>query len=418
MHELGMSTWRLGPVIGIGIGITVALASATACTGGGPPAATTATTSTEVGTTEVGSTAPAPIPDQYRDQYDRLAQRLDEYSSTLAEHPPVASTAPVQATELLSANGNRLRALLGPDAIQGVDRELDALQQLGIGGVTLGIKLPMLDPELEPDAPRYAQFYADVADHARARGMTVDVELGALFCGTVFADCSYTWPTAVSDFAAITATQADAVIARVRPDYLTILAEPTTEGQLTGIHGLDTPEGADDYVRQTLALMGDRGATKVGAGAGTWSPTTFAQRLVAEPIDYLDTHVYPVGPNIAETLETMATIAHDAGKPLVIDELWLYKTDAPAGANGVALAAGENQLNQFSFWQPLDVDFLSATERWAASAGVVYESAFRSTNLFTYLTWTPQLDAASFAASSAAFNRQAVAALSAGTATE
>lgn len=64
-----------------------------------------------------------------------------------------------------------------------VDAWLDRFHFLGINGVTLGIKLPLLLPSFGPHSEAYTAFFATVVEHARARGMTVDVELGPLFCG-------------------------------------------------------------------------------------------------------------------------------------------------------------------------------------------------------------------------------------------
>ena len=133
--------------------------------------------------------APPPVPAQYQTLYDTLSAGLDSYQRAVYVWPvaPAGTAVPVLATELLPANGNRLTQLLQPATMTGVNQWLDRLQSIGVHGVTLGVKLPMLLPEFGPDGSAYTTFFANVADEARAHDMTVDVELGALFCGTVYA---------------------------------------------------------------------------------------------------------------------------------------------------------------------------------------------------------------------------------------
>lgn len=374
-----------------------------ACSGTGKrPAAATSSSATAT------TAAPAPaVPANYRQLYDTISRQLDTYDRTIAAMPPAATGAkpPVAGAELLAANGNRLAALLRPDTIVLVDESLDRLKALQVGGVTLGIKVPMLLGSVTPEAGRYADFYATVADHARARGLVVSVELGVLFCGTVFAQCTDAVAGSYRAFVDDTAAQARIVLDRVRPDFLTVLAEPDTEAKLTGVSVLATPDGAARAVGDVLAAAGPRGAARIGAGAGTWLPTSFAQAIAAQPVDYLDAHVYPANAQSAANAVALAGVARRAGKPLVIDEAWLYKTDQPGIAGGPAAAETVFRQDVFSFWQPLDARFLATTFTWARKAGAAYVSAFWSWQFFTYLAWTPQLDAAPYQQLVAAFDR-------------
>jgi hypothetical protein len=276
----------------------------------------------------------------------------------------------------------------------------------------------MLLSSFTPDAARYADFFATVADHVRARGMVVSVELGVLFCGTAFADCKSSYAAgSYNAFVADTAAQARIVIDRVRPDYLTLFAEPDTEAKLTRILVLGTAQGAARATGDIIAAMGPRGTTKIGAGAGTWMPTSFAQAIVSQPIDYLDTHTYPVSTKTGSNAVEIAAIAQRAGKPLVVDEVWLYKTDQPDIASDVATSEKVFRQDAFSFWQPLDEQFLSTTADWARKAGVSYISAFWSWEFFTYLEWTPALDNADYKQLTAALSKVVVPALSGNTTT-
>ena len=375
-----------------------------------------ATTSSSTSSTVGGG----PVPSKYRPLYEGVSAQLDAFGRTLGRMPAVGGTAsrrPVAGAELLTANGNRLSALLGPSTMPSVELSLDRLKALGVGGVTIGIKVPMLLPSFSPDAGAYADFYAAVARQVRARGMTVSVELGALFCGTVYAQCSNPFGGSFDTFVSDTVAQARIVLSRVRPTYLTLFAEPDTEAKLTGDAELDTPTGAARAASDIVAAIGPHPATEIGAGAGTWLPPSFASAIAAEPVDYLDTHIYPVGTQEGANAAAAARIAEQAHKPLVVDEVWLYKSDQPGLGTSAGGAEQVFRQDVFSFWEPLDARFLQDISTWADKANVAYVSAFWSWRFFAYLTWTPPLDAAPFAQLDAAFNRVLVPALEGGSVT-
>ena len=70
--------------------------------------------------------------------------------------------------------------------------------------------------------------------------------------------------------------------------------------------------------------------------------------------------------------------------------MWLYK--GKAGSGTVQAANEQGALNCFSFWQPLDVQFIQATRKWAAKSGAPFVSGFWSWEAFAYSTWSPTLD--------------------------
>jgi len=383
-----------------------ACSSTTATTGAGPSAPAPSPSSSAA--VAPPPAAPAAVPAKYQGDYARLSADLDGYEAAVTAMPALGggATGPrVIGAELLAANGNQQTALLLPGAMTAVDTSLDAFKRLGITGVTLGIKMPLLLSQYTPQAAQYTDFYAAVADQARSRGMTVEVELGALFCGTVFSHCSYQWPTTVQGWAQITAQQARIVIDRIHPTYLDIMSEPNTEANLTGIKALGTVSGVVSFTTDALGLIGARRGVLIGAGAASWFGPAYDQAIVRTPIDVLIDHIYPVDAGIGQTLVRTAEIAHQAGKPIVADELWLYKTETTAGAN-VDNAQTDSMLDMFSFFAPLDQRFLSITREWAGKAGVAYASAFWSAQLLTYLAWTPALDVAPYQQVQAALDEQ------------
>jgi len=322
------------------------------------------------------SAAPA-VPAKYKSMYAQTAADLDAYTKAIHAMPAYAKAGKAKNgfVELLAANGNRQTALFQPGTMTLVNQSLDAFNRLGVGGVVLGIKLPLLLAQYTTHASEYATFFAAVTKAAHTRGLKVDAELGALFCGTVYApDCSYTYGTTVPEFAQLTAQQARIVIDTVRPDYVDLISEPDTEADLTKIAGIKSVPGLSSFVSSTLAAIGRHGTTKLIAGAASWFPASYDRAIIRSGIDALAMHIYPASATTAANLVAVGRLAHDAGIPIVADEVGLYKGKTGAGA----IQAGNEQgaRNCFSFWQPLDVKFVNATREWAAKSGVPLVSVF------------------------------------------
>ncbi len=391
---------------------------------GTPSAVPSPVAPTTTAPTSPGVAAP-PVPAPYAGMVAQLTTQLDGYQAAVDAMPdyrapsPSATSAPpafIPAAELLDANGNRQTALLQPGALGLVEQELDAFSALGVTGVTIGIKLPLLLSQFTPQAARYADFYAAVADQARQRGFTIDVELGGLFCGTTFSTCSFAYPNTVSGWAQLTADQARIVIDRVHPTYLDIMSEPNTEANLTSIPALGTLRGVTQFVTETLGLIGPHGTTKIGAGAASWFPISFDRAIAATGVDVLMEHIYPLTPGIVDTLTATAALAHQVGKPLVADEVWLYKGSTTASGN-VTASGQESKMDAFSFFEPLDERFLAITREWSQKADVAFASPFWSMQLFSYVTWTPQLEAGTATATLAVLDQAAASAMAQGRAT-
>ena len=380
-------SWKAGVAVVVVFGTVLV-----ACGGSSSKSASSSSASSSTSST----VAPAVVPAKYQALESQVSGDLSGYESAIAKMAPLGKTATTGSNvgwaELLAANGNRQDALLAPTEMTTIDQTLDAFKRLGVGGVVLGIKMPLLLSSFEPKADQYAAFYATVADHARARGFQIDVELSALFCGTIYAQCSYQYPNSPTGWADLTAQQARIVIDRVHPEWLDLLSEPNTEVQLTGIKELGTIAGLTQFVTSAVNAIGAHGGTKLVAGAASWYGPTYDQALVKTPIDGLVTHIYPASATTAANLIATAKIAHDAGKPLIADETWLYKGQ-PTISGGVAASNEQGALCTYSFWQPLDVRFFRATRQWATKAGVPLISGFWSQLAFAYLTWTPTLDA-------------------------
>jgi len=349
------------------------------------------------------------VPAQYQSQYATIASQTQAFQA-MAGGPASASSTTV-GVELLAANGNVGAGLLTSHAISGVESELNADQSLGIQGVTVCVSFPLLLPTT-PDSSGYLSFYEQVAQQVRARGMVLSVEENPIFAGTPLTSLpiSYAGLT-LSSYAAEEQQQAQIIIDDMQPEYLSPLTEPDTYTSVLHIV-LDTPAAAAQVVTDELTGL-NRGTTRVGAGAGTWSSPAIDQALLTTSIDYLDVHVYPEAPADLANLASDVSAAKAVGKPLVMDETWLYKdysdgsfTAAGTSEPGVDGAPNEMKDVSFSFWQPLDQTYVAAVVDYVRAEGFSYVAFFDGSRcFFGYLTWSPTLQSASYQTFSQQYNQ-------------
>lgn len=352
---------------------------------------------------------PGPVPAEYQTQYASVEADAQAFEG-MAGSPSSAGTTTVGA-ELLAANGNIGTGLLSAHALSGVETELDTYQALGVQGVTVCVSFPLLLPSTT-DSSGYLSFYEQVAQQVQARGMVLSVEENPIFAGTQLTTLPISYAGLTLDsYAAEQQQQAQLIIDDMKPAYLSLLTEPDTFSSVLHLD-LDSPATASQVVTEELSGL-NRGATLVGAGSGTWSSISIDQALLATPIDYLDVHVYPLAPADLTNLTSDVAAAKAADRPLVMDETWLYKdlTDGnfgPAGTSQANASGPENEMKDvsFSFWEPLDESYVAAMVSYVRSQGFSYVAFFDGARcFFGYLTWSSELDAASYPTFSQEYNQ-------------
>jgi len=331
------------------------------------------------------------VPPTYRDLYDALEARLSEAAHLLGKPDPAFQ--PTFAVELTAANGNRGPALLEPQVRQGVIANLEAFKAFGATGVTVAACFPMFLKGF-PRSEEYLDFYKFVVAEAHQRGYKVLFKVAEAFHDPVHGHLP------VADFYKSLTPERymrqkremiEIALRELKPDYLTVSNEPDTAAMNTGLDF--SPAHYVEYV-QAFTKGLQRGQTKVGAGAGTWSPLEYWRRLAAETdVDYLDLHIYPINRDFLtrRPLE-VAELARQHGKSLIIGEGWLYKSRdreiGPGGLSYVQLYARD----VFSFWAPLDSEFIRVLGQYSRAHHVEYMSLFWVQYLFGYVEYTPELD--------------------------
>jgi hypothetical protein len=359
--------------------------------------------------------SPPPVPVLYRDLYNTLSSDLGAFNQTL-NGLWNGSTYPVE----FGGNLSNVDADTGPQLLNGGPYaggvlELQELKAMGVQAVVVQVGFPILYPpfyDFLATLPgfqnltysQFVSFYQQVAQNVRAAGLKLVVEDNSLLSN----DAQAGWAAAVKPYyATLNWTQFQAARAQcalnvaqtMQPDYLVVLEEPNAEAQQTGQSNVDTPSGAASLVSQILtALQPVRSTLQVGAGVQTYLNgfQSFIQSYLTLPLDYIDMHIYAVnnmGPpsntNFLTNALTIASMAQAAGKPVTISEAWLWKMRNIEF--GVLSASQIRARDPFSFWAPLDAEFLQIIQNLANYEQMLYTVPEGPDYLFTYQTYTTAL---------------------------
>jgi hypothetical protein len=166
------------------------------------------------------------------------------------------------------------------------------------------------------------------------------------------------------------------ILRNLRPDYLTVVNEPDTTG--VNLHRQIEPALYRELIAGILAGQ-ERGATLIGAGAGTWSPLEYFEIAARTPgLDYIDLHIYPINRDWATgKIEQIAALAKTGGKKLACGESWLYKALAEElGGPSVINFPRVVGRDVFSFWRPFDIRFHEGMLRTGAKYDLQFVSFF------------------------------------------
>lgn len=361
--------------------------------------------------------APGPVPAQYQSTYDILASQVQAFASVAGSPPPRSDT--VVGSGLPPADGNAMNPdVLQGDALAKSTQMIGLMKAIGETGVTIQVGFPLLVNSF-PDSSTYTSFYRLVAEVVHQEGMVLTVELNPVF--PAFSSLplkDFYEGLTLHSYIADTQQEAQTIIDVMAPKYLSFLNEPDT---YTGnIHNpaidLNDPAIGVQFVSGVLDGL-QRNGTLLGAGTGTWTDPSYDEALLTQTtIDFLDMHMYPVAADDVANMQAQTQDADAAHKGIVMTECWLYKesTNGQPIESSSQGSIDEQKDRTFSFWEPLDEQFLTAMITYARNNGFYVVSPFSTLNYFSYLTWTPQLAQESSQQVSSAFYRQATEAMSAG----
>ncbi len=338
--------------------------------------------------TDSGSLSAAPTPPpEMASLFNSYKKTIEDYSTSLDSQMPASKHPVTYGAELLVANSNRGTELLQPNAIKGVQLELDRFKELGIQGVTVAVSYPLLKSDYA-NSSQYLDFYKQVASEVKKRGMKLDVELGVIFANTGFSSLSVDYSKlSLNQYEADQHTMAQTILTNLSPDYLNMGGEAGTLAGLLKQPTLNTPAGFTDYINVILNGL-NKGNTLVGAGGASWESTDFSESIAKNTnVDFIDLHIYPLSSTIITNITKDGQIAKQYNKKLVIDETWLYKATSGQAATNVAATADIFKQDVYSFWAPLDQEYIQMIAKVAQVEGADYISPFWTSYFFAYLDY-------------------------------
>ena len=333
--------------------------------------------------------APA-VPQEYQQLYNGLSLDMERFQAKLDTMPGVSGreNKTVFAAELLYANGNVGEALLNPQVMSLNRVMLDRFQSMGIKGVVVAIKYPLLSPDF-PRSSEFLKFYKDITVECHGRGIKVLVEVGAIFSGTPYSPVQIDWSKYTTEtFLQGLENQLILVAGQVQPDYLTLANEPVTDEGLTKLK--ITPEAWSSFISSTVSRIDRSHGILVGAGTGTWENPAYMNTIINMPgLDYIDLHIYPMGRDnlFLERALSYSQTSHRNGKRVTVSECWLYKALPEELGSGLGNAETIMDRDYYSFWSPLDSQFTRLMVSLSATADLDFVSFFWSRYFFNYLVY-------------------------------
>jgi hypothetical protein len=330
---------------------------------------------------------PAEVPEAYRAVYRELESELSQLNPILSAPWGRKSGPTAFGVELLVADRNPGEDLLNEQVLQATALTLDRLKQIGVKSVSLSIQYPILTRSF-PETPAYMEFYRKVAAEVRQRGLLLAVEMGTMLGAPEVSRVPVDYKGLTREvFNAGLREMAEALIADIHPDYLTVLSEPDAQARNIGLAFSASQFAAT--VKSTVTGL-DPGSTWIGAGAGTWLALDYFKALADIPeLNYLDLHICPIQHGFASTRVLKATEAAKArGKAISIGNAWLYKISGRelGRVNPVEAFARD----AYSFWQPLDERFVATVVNLAHTIQAEFCSFSGMDLLYAYVDYTPE----------------------------
>jgi hypothetical protein len=264
---------------------------------------------------------------------------------------------------------------------------LDAFQFAGMNAASVMIAAP--DLTLSDPKP-LIDFYERLAAAIHSRGMKLYIEH---FDNPPFSPHAHQGlqdsPQGRKDFLNMREKEVTLIYREIKPDYLSLITEPET--MIRWSHLSFSADELASWVGEVASRLKSAGTsprTLLGAGAGTWEAEDFVLKFAQQPkLDYVDMHLYALKLNAEDMVATFAARVQKIrqARPNVrvtIGETWFYKHGAqePKGMLNRDAFFRDN----FSFWSPLDEQFLTLLMGIALKGRVSVVVPYFSQYFFAY----------------------------------
>lgn len=362
------------------------------------------------------TSSPAPVPAEYQATYEALQSQLVAFTALPLGNVSAGTT--VLSSGLEAADGNAMYpGVLQSKLLSTATTMVQRMKAMGETGVTIQTSFPLLVSSF-PDSSEYTTFYQDIANVVHQEGMTLTVEENPLFGNmSSIPIASYYDGLTLQGYESADQQMAQTIIDVMHPTYLSILNEPDTYTAVIGQPGIDLTSAPVGVAFVNAVMTGlDKDGTLVGAGTGTWTDPSYDQALINQTrIDFVDMHVYPIAESDLTNMTSQVAEAAAAHTPILESECWLYKgTTNGQPDDGPQAAPDEQKVITYSFWEPLDEEFLTTMVDYARSNGFLVVSPFSTMNFFAYQTWTQALDGETSQQVRQAFDQAVLSALASG----
>jgi len=340
------------------------------------------------GQTTTPPVTPSNVPAQYQSLYNGFQTALTTSNQDISGWN--GSTYPVNyAVELINANGQQGPTVLG--RLAAVKADLASDKAMGVKAVDLEAGFPLFDQnyytyEGSSYTPQqFISFYQSVVAAAHALGIKVMIESNlsesTSNTGDPLNPGAYYRTLTWAQFVALRSADNVTIAEKIKPDYLILQTEPTTDafdvGKSPIASQLNNPVADTQMISQFVSdlnsanIPGLHTSLQVGSGFGMWQTSNWQQYLsgltAINGLDKIDTHMFFFGPadpadEVSIALQ-VADAAHTAGKGVTMSEVWPNKTAAtPLAqiwvANPVDPTADYVARQTYSFWEPLDEQYL------------------------------------------------------------
>jgi RNA polymerase sigma factor (sigma-70 family) len=343
--------------------------------------------------------ADAAIPDQFRPLYRELEESLRQARQIYPYQK--GNARPLVTANLLLASST----CHVPDLQDWKDllATLDAFQAMNINAVHVLIMAPDL---LETNATALVDFYQRLASEIHSRNMKfyvehfvyppasahVPKEMQDLLSKHALKGL-HDDPQGRKDFLNMMEKEISLVYRDIKPDYLSIVTEPET--LLRWTHLSLSADDLANWVGEVTTRLKSTGAspnTLLGAGALTWESEDFDLKFAQQAnLDYIDIHLYALKLKNEDQLARLSTLVQKIRQQrpnmrIAIGEAWLLKTTGASEPSPPVYRTAFFQ-NNFSFWSPLDQQFLSLLMGVAQKENISIVVPFFSQFYFTNYTF-------------------------------
>jgi hypothetical protein len=368
----------------------------------------------------------APVPLDVPSTYESLYQGLESNIATdmaLLNAQWTGVKYPVNYSATLTSVNDNSGLRTNFTNLTAVNQELNGLQAMGINAVMVSLGFPIFDvnfyefigqtpTQAQQTVENYETFYQLVAQdiHGRldsnGKPMRIIVEANPLLTvdnpGVTLNATGYYQSLSLTTYEQRRGANTVTTAQYMQPDYLLVQSEPDTDAANDYRPELNTPATDVSMVQQLVTdlenadIPGLHSTIMLGSGMGAWQPSW--QQYLGTPgtatgllgivgLDGIDNHIYyltgeqsssGLNAELNVSLQIMSS-AHAAGKFASIAEFWPNKS----------LIVGESNIDieartTFSFWAPLDQEFMPMMFKLANNNSLEYLSAFNDDLFFAY----------------------------------